>query len=240
MKGVILAGGFGKRMRKLTSSLPKPMIKVAGKPLIEHQVELFRKYGIKELLLCLHYMPEGIMSHFNEGKRFGVKIRYSIEKEPMGTAGALKLAEDFFDDRFIVIYGDNFTTLDLEDLARFHKSNGSFATIALHKKNSSQKSSSAVILNKNLRVERFIERPDIDEADLSSKSFRLVNAGIYILEPNVLKFIPRKKFDFGYDLFPLLLKEKKKLYGYVMPDDIVYREIGTMEKLSSLWQEMGK
>lgn len=240
MKGVILAGGFGKRMGDLTKRLPKPMIRIADKPLMEHQIELFRRHGINELLVCLHYMPEEITGYFGDGKKFGVKIRYSVERLPMGTAGALKLAEDFFDDRFIAIYGDNFTSLNLTDFAEFHKSKHSFATIALHKKKNSQKSSSAIILNDDSKIMRFVERPDDCSLIDSGSGCRLVNAGIYFLEPEVLNFIPEKRFDFGYDLFPLLLREGKKVYGYQIPDDAIYKEIGTIEKLNSLRQELGQ
>ena len=131
MKGVIIAGGKGERLAPLTNKLPKPMLRVAGMPLLEHQINLFRKYKINKLLLCLYYLPEKIIKHFDDGKSFGVEIKYSIEKKPMGTAGALNPAKNFFDEAIIVMYGDNFTNLNLKKLADFHKRKKSSATIVL-------------------------------------------------------------------------------------------------------------
>ena len=242
MKAVILAGGFGKRMGDLANKIPKPMIEIKNKPLLEHQIELFKKYKIRELLICVHHLPKKIMDYFEDGSEFGVHIRYSMEEDAMGTAGALKLAEDFFDERAIVMYGDNFTDMNLDNFAKFHAEKKSFAAIALHKKKITEKSSSAVIMGNDSRITKFIERPDennkINELKKFSSEFRYVNAGIYIIEPEIMSFIPKKKFDFGCDLFPLLLEKNKNIYGYPIPENEIYREIGTLEKLNALRKDV--
>lgn len=234
MMGAILAGGRGKRLGPLTRNLPKPIVKIAGKPLLEHQIKLFRSCNIKKIILCLHYLPEKIIKHFGDGKKFGVKIKYSIEKEPMGTAGALKNAEKLLDDAFIVMYGDNFTNISLKKLERFHKRKKAVATIALCRRPASQKTSSMVLADKNLRIKKFIERPKESDSRLIKGRYKYVNAGIYVLEPQILKLIPKKRFDFGHELFPLLLKKKLKLVGYCLPKGTYLKEIGTIEKLKAV------
>lgn len=238
MKGVILAGGEGKRLMPFTKKLPKPMLEVAGKPLLERQVNLFRKYNIDKLLLCLHYLPQKIIDYFGNGHDFGVEIVYSIEKEPMGTAGALRLAECFFDETFVVMYGDNFTNLDLKKLADFHGKKKALATIVLYKKGLKEKSSSFVIKGKSSEIKKFVERPDGKELKNLKGKHKFVNAGIYVLEPEILKFIQKGKVDFAYDLFPLLLKKKQKIYGYEVPKGTVLKEIGTVKKLSIVKNEL--
>ena len=238
MKGVIIAGGKGERLMPLTSKLPKPMLEVAGKPLLEHQINLFRKYKISKLLLCLHYLPEKIMDYFKNGNDFDVQLTYSIEKKPMGTAGALSLARNFFDDSFIVMYGDNFTNLDLDKLVDFHKRKKSFATIVLYKKKLKEKSSSLAVKDENSRIKRFVESPSNSDLKNLKGKYKYVNAGIYVFEPEMLKFIPKKKFDFAYDLFPLLLKKRQRVYGYDLPKGTILREIGTIKKLNSVRKEL--
>ena len=238
MKGVILAGGKGKRHVPLTSKLPKPMLKVAGKPLLEHQINLFRKYKINKLLVCLHYLPEKIMDCFKNGNDFGAQLTYSIEKEPMGTAGALNPAKNFFDEAFIVMYGDNFTNLNLKKLADFHNRKKSLATIVLYKKKLQEKSSSLAVKDKNSRIKKFVESPSNSDLKNLKGKYKYVNAGIYVLEPDILKFIPKRKFDFAYDLFPLLLKKRQRVYGYELPKGTILREIGTIKKLNSVRKEL--
>jgi len=236
MIGVILAGGKGERLKPLTETIPKPMIDINGKPLVEHTIDLFKKYGINKLLFCLHYMPEKIIDYFGDGSRFDIDISYSIEKEPMGTAGALKISNYKFDDTFVVMYGDNFTNIDLRKLKQFHKKKNALATIALLRKKINEPSSSLIVIDKKLRVEKFKERPnDLDVKQLKGK-FKYVNTGVYMLEPEVLKFIPEKKFDFGYDLFQKLLKMKLKIFGYVVPKHTYVKEIGTRQKLQMVRQ----
>ena len=241
MKGVIIAGGKGKRLVPLTNKLPKPMLKVAGKPLLEHQINLFRKYKINKLLLCLHYLPEKIMGYFKNGSDFGVQLEYSVEKKPMGTAGALNLAKNlknFFDQAFIAMYGDNFTNLNLKKLADFHNRKKSFATIVLYKKKLEEKSSSLIVKGKNSRIRKIVEGPDNRDLKNLKGKYKYVNAGIYVLEPEILKFIPKRKFDFAYDLFPVLLKKRQRVYGYDMPKGTILREIGTIKKLNSARKEL--
>src|ERR671923_2308290 len=126
-----MAGGEGTRLRPLTSNQPKPMVTVAGRPCMEHIVELVRSHGITELVATLAYMPQIIRGYFGEGSHLGVEIDYSIEEVPAGTAGSVKLCEHYLDETFVVLSGDALTDMDLGALLRFHRDNGAAATLAL-------------------------------------------------------------------------------------------------------------
>jgi mannose-1-phosphate guanylyltransferase / phosphomannomutase len=224
MKAIILAAGKGTRLKPLTNNIPKVMLPINGKPLLEYTIKLFKKYGIKEIAINLHHLPEKIKDYFGDGKKFGVKIYYSYEPKLLGTAGAIKKIEDFFDDTFIVFYGDNFTNLNILDMVNYHESKKGIATICLHKGKSK---SSYIEMDSNNKIVKFVEKPKIEK-------YGWVNSGIYVLEKEVIKFIPKNKFfDFGKDLFPLLLKKNKKIFGYPLKDCFWF-EVGTLEKYEKI------
>lgn len=133
-KAVIVAGGRGERLRPLTNDVPKPMIEIVGKPLLQYQIEWLKFYGIKDILITTCYLPEKIQEYFGDGKKFGVNIRYFTENEPLGTSGALKENIDFLNESFVVLYGDIITNLSLISLIDFHKKNNALGTIVLHEK----------------------------------------------------------------------------------------------------------
>src|SRR6266478_244793 len=132
MKAFILAAGLGTRLRSLGLDLPKVMVPVGGKPLLEHHVELFKRQGIHELIVNLHYLPEKITSYFGDGSKFGVRITYSPEPELLGTAGAVKKMErDLLEGTFLVFYGDNLVRVEFAPLIEFHRTRGALATVVL-------------------------------------------------------------------------------------------------------------
>ncbi|HEV3408389.1 MAG TPA: nucleotidyltransferase family protein, partial [Gaiellaceae bacterium] len=131
MKAVVMAGGEGTRLRPLTSNQPKPMVPVVGKPCMEHIVELLRAHGFEDVVATLAFMPQAIRSYFGSGESQGVRMSYSVEESPAGTAGSVKLAEDALDEPFLVISGDALCDIDLSALVRFHEEKGAAVTIAL-------------------------------------------------------------------------------------------------------------
>lgn len=133
MKALFLAGGFGTRLKPITNDLPKPMVPIMGKPLLERNIENLKKHGVDEIVLSTCYKPYKIEEHFEDGKKFGVKISYISEDVPLGTAGAIKNAQRFFDDTFLVFNADILSDIDISEMIRFHKEKGALATIAVTK-----------------------------------------------------------------------------------------------------------
>jgi len=208
MKAIVMAGGEGTRLKPLTCCMPKPMVRLLDKPLVEYTVEHLEKHGIVDLAFTLMYMPSSIIGYFDGRK--GVNIEYYIENEPLGTAGSVKNASGFVDGAFLIISGDALCDIDVTDAAVFHKNTGATATIIL-KKMGEPLEYGVVISNGDGRVERFLEKPGWE--DVFSDT---VNTGIYILEPEVLELIPEgKRFDFAKDLFPLMLRKGMRISGYV-------------------------
>ena len=223
---MILAAGRGTRLRPLTGRIPKCMVPVDGKPVLEHTVEWLRRYGVTEVVINLHYLPQAIVSHFGDGSEWGVRITYSIEKEPLGTAGGVKNVEWFFDGPFILWYGDNISTCKLDRLCEFHRAKGGVATIALHYRQDPTASGIAG-LDEDERITRFLEKPRSNEVFSN-----WVSAGIFVLEPSVLGHIPaRGAPDFGRHVLPAMLANGQRLYGYCMQPDEELWWIDTVEDL---------
>lgn len=132
MKAMILAAGLGTRLRPLTNTVPKVMLPVGSKPLLEYHLDLLKKYGIREIAINLHYLPDAIKNHLGDGSKFGVNITYLFEPELLGTASAVKELGWFFDETFLVIYGDNLVEVDFSKLIKFHELRGGLATIAVY------------------------------------------------------------------------------------------------------------
>jgi mannose-1-phosphate guanylyltransferase len=225
-KAMLLAAGLGLRLRPLTESIPKCMVPVCGKPVLEYNVEWLRQYGVREIIINLHYLPEMVMDHFGDGDRWGVRITYSLERESLGTAGGVKNMAWFFDEEpFFVWYGDNLSTCNLDRLQRFHTTTGGLATIALHHRDDVAQSG-IVALDESGRIVRFLEKPRPDQV-----FSHWVSAGIYVMEPAVLDFIPQGVSDFGCDVFPAVLAAGRPLYGYPHSPDERLWWIDTPEDL---------
>ncbi len=229
MKAIILSAGRGERLRPLTDSLPKPMVQINNKPVLEYLILLCKKYGITEIGINTSYLPQKIREYFGDGKKFGVNITYSFEGELLGTSGALNNFRDFLKGKepFLVIYGDNLTNINLDKMIKFHKTKKGIATIALRKKSVSKKPASLVFTNKNGRLIKFIEKPSEETFKELCKEFYLSNSGIYVLQPEIIKYLPPGFSDFAYDIFPKLLK--KGIFSFMM-DEYYFREVGSVEK----------
>lgn len=223
MKAVIMSGGFGTRLRPLTCNIPKPMVPMMNKPMMQHIVDLLKKHGITEIVSTLFYQPETITSFFDNGSEFGIKMQYRKAEADYGTAGSVRNAADFLDERFIVISGDVLTDFDLSRAIAFHEKKKAKATLVLtHAKNPLQ--FGVVITDGEGKVTRFLEKPSWGEVFSDT-----INTGIYILEPEVLQRIPyQEDFDFSKNLFPMLLEQNAGLYGYVA--DGYWRDVGNLNE----------
>lgn len=213
MKAMILAAGRGTRLGALTEQIPKCMLPIHGKPLLEHTLEWLRRFGVTQVVINLHHLPEVITDHFGDGSRWGVQITYSPEEHLLGTAGAVRNVAWFFDGPFLVWYGDNLSRCNLDHLAEFQFSRGGLGTIALHYRQDPT-SSGIVGLDDQGRITRFLEKPTVDQV-----FSHWVSAGIFALDPDVLRFIPPEGMsDFGRDVFPAILAHRLPLYGYRLSD----------------------
>src|SRR5882757_5703534 len=225
---IILAGGAGTRLRERLGDLPKPMIPMAGKPLLEHQVELAKKHGFTDLIFFVHYRADLIENYFGDGERFGVRIRYILEKEPLGTAGAVLAGFEHLAERFVVLYGDTMVNVDLNRIWNAHEKAHAAATLLLHP-NDHPFDSDLVEINAESLVTAFHNRPH----DGNVWRQNLVNAGLYVLEKRALASFRLSTLnsqlstllDFGKDVFPALVHAGEKLLGYNSPEFI--KDIGT-------------
>lgn len=233
MKAVIMAGGFGTRIQPLTSSFPKPMIPLFNRPIMLHIVELLKKHDITELVMLLYHQPFVIKNFFRDGADFGVKITYVTPLEDLGTAGAVKAAEKFLDERFIVISGDLLTDFNLKKIIDFHQENKAKATITLTSVKDPLQFG-VVITDKEKRIIQFLEKPGWGEVISDT-----INTGVYVLEPEVLKDIPAgENFDFSQDLFPRMLNNKDALFGY--PAKGYWRDIGNTDSYREAYHDIFK
>ncbi len=208
-----MSGGMGTRLRPLTCHLPKPMVPIFNKPNMEYIIELLKDFGIEDIAITLHYLPNKIMDYFGDGEKFNVNLKYYIEDTPLGTGGSVKNTGEFLDNTFIVISGDAFTNIDLKKAYEFHKEKKSKATLVL-KRESIPLEYGVVIIDDNGKIIKFLEKPSWGEVFSDT-----INTGIYILEPSVLDYYKiGENFDFSKDLFPKLLRDNVPLYGYIMEE----------------------
>jgi mannose-1-phosphate guanylyltransferase/mannose-1-phosphate guanylyltransferase/phosphomannomutase len=211
-RALILSAGRGERLRPLTDERPKTMMPIDGCPLLEYHVVLLRELGVRELAVNLHHKPEVVMAHFGDGSGWGVSIRYSLEEELLGTAGAARRVAPFLGaGTFVVLYGDNLMDFDLRPLFELHERAGAIATLAVVD-GLPPTAAGIVSLDAEGRVTRFLEKP-LPQQVFSS----LVNAGIYVMEPEVLDFIPSQgPSDFGRDVLPSLIAAGRLVYAREM------------------------
>lgn len=208
MKAIIMAGGSGTRLRPLTCTMPKPMARIMNKPVMEYITELLKKHGITDIGVTLRYLPESIKEYFGDGSAFGVNFTYFTENEPLGTAGSVMACSGFLNEDFLVISGDSFTDFNLSEAIAFHKEKEAEATLILHSVDVPIEYG-VVVTEKDGKICRFLEKPDWSRVFSDT-----VNTGIYILNPSVFDGVTQKSPDFSKDIFPKLLKEKRKLFGY--------------------------
>src|SRR5437660_9140317 len=209
MKAVVMAGGEGSRLRPLTSRQPKPLVPVAGRPIMEHILLHLRRHQMRDVVATVQYLGSSIRNYFGDGSEQGVALTYSVEDSPLGTAGSVMLARQFLTEPFVVISGDALTDIDLAAAARFHRERKALATIVL-KPVPNPLEYGVVVVDEGGAVQRFIERPSWGEV-ISD----LANTGVYILDPSVFEFFRAGEVsDWSGDVFPKLLKEGERVFGW--------------------------
>jgi len=224
-KAMILAAGEGTRLRPLTLETPKVLLPVAGVPLICYTLTWLRSHGIREVCINLHHLGNRIKESLGDGSRLGVEIRYSDEDALLGTAGGVKKVEHFFDTTFVVVYGDVLTDFNLSAMMEFHQEQKAIATLAVTKV-SNPCETGIVQMKEEGRIISFIEKPS-----KGTEMGNMTNGGVYVLERQVLDFIPNQGFcDFAYDIFPKLIRANFPVCGYVLRHEDYLIDIGTVDK----------
>jgi mannose-1-phosphate guanylyltransferase len=231
VKAVILVGGEGTRLRPLTHTIVKAMVPVLNKPFIEYVIRHLSNHNVNEIILAIGYKPDCIIDYFGDASRLGVRLVYSIETEPLGTAGAVKNAEQHIDNTFFVMNGDIFTDLNLSDMLQFHRDKGARVTIALTPVDNPTRFG-VVETDSNQRVTRFVEKPRREQV-----TSNMINAGIYIIEGEILNRIPQgKRIMFERDVFPTLLAEGEPVFSYAT--DAYWIDAGTPEQYLQLNRDL--
>ncbi len=211
MKAVVMAGGEGTRLRPLTSNRPKPMLPVAGRPVMEHILGLLREHGIDEVIVTVQYLSNQIEQYFGDGSDFDMEITYSVEPEPLGTAGSVRRCASDLNDTFVVISGDALTDFNLGDVIEAHRKKGAWVTLALARVENPLEFG-VVITDSDGNITRFLEKPGW--AQVFSDT---INTGIYVIEPAALAEVPADRpYDFSKDLFPRLMSMGKPLCGHTV------------------------
>lgn len=231
VKAMILAAGEGTRLRPLTNTCAKAVLPVGGKPALEHVLEWLRSYGILDVGINLHHCPESITSCFGDGERLGMRLTYSREPELLGTAGGVRALVSFLDRRFVLVYGDVLTDLDLAELVKYHASKvadlpaGSPSLTMALSETEHPSEVGIVEVDAGGRVTRFVEKPAPGTAFSN-----LSNAGILVVEPGVLQHISAgRAADFGRDVFPALLRLGVPMFGWRIPSGTYLTDYGSLE-----------
>ena len=213
---MILAAGEGQRLGEITKNIPKPMIEVNGKPVLEHNLEMCRKAGVNDIYINLHHLPDKIRNYFDDGSNYGVNIKYNFEPELLGTAGALlPFKKNLKDDSFFVIYGDNYISFDLMHLKLFNEKMNADISILFHWRKDVSNSGIAIFNNKD-RITKFVEKP-LDPNDNGD----WVNAGVYYIETFSIIDLIEIRDDFGVDVFPRLLSMDYDLFGLKTSSELI-------------------
>lgn len=205
MKAVILAGGLGTRLQPYTTFLPKPMLPLGEKPILEHLVDWAQKNGIKSIVLCVSYLRKTIEDYFEDGKRFGVNIEYAVSNKPLATAGQLKTAEKFINDTFVCMYGDSIFDFNLRNMISQHIQKKSFVTMSLYEYKTNLPYG-VIETTKTGKVIAWNEKPEIKAN---------INMGCYVMEPGVMNLIPKNR-PYGMDDVIKKAMAKKKIINSII------------------------
>jgi NDP-sugar pyrophosphorylase family protein len=224
-KGIILSGGYGTRLRPLSCAIPKSLMPVVNKPVIERQILLLKAAGVKEIVLAVSVMSEVVKQFFGDGKRLNVNIHYTNEKYPMGTAGAIRLAQEYLkDDNFFMLNGDVIMDFNFSDMLKHHQKYGGIGTIASRVVEDPSRYGVLIVDNQTHLLQKFLEKEEYHPPAGKIKPMP-INAGVYILEPDIFSYIqPKKKVSIERDVFPKVANDGK-LYHYA---------------ISGIWKDIGK
>ena len=231
---VIMAGGKGSRLRSITNDeIPKPMVPVDGKPLLEYQVEALKEYGIKKIVMIVGHLGEKIMEHFKDGKDFGVDIDYIVEKEPLGTAGAFYYLKDKTDAKdFLLVFGDVFFDIDFDRMEDFHFKNAALTTLLAHP-NGHPYDSDLIQTDDNGKVIGFDSKNNVRDYWYDN----MVNAGMYIINRELLELVGEPvKIDFEKDILANQVKNGANIYAYHSPEYV--KDVGTVDRINATVEEL--
>lgn len=230
MKAIIMAGGFGTRLRPLTCQIPKPMVPMVNRPMMEHIIKLLKEHGITEMVTLLFHQAESISGYFGDGSKYGVSIKYLRPDADYGTAGAVRCAAGLINEPFLVISGDLLTDFDLGSIVDYHFQKKAMATITLTRV-ANPLEYGIVITDQEGRITRFLEKPTWGQVFSDT-----INTGIYVFQPEVMELIPEGKiYDFSQNLFPLLLAQQKPLYGCIARG--YWRDVGNISEYRQAHQD---
>lgn len=226
MQAVVLSAGKGTRLSDISKRMPKVMVSLNGKPLLQWHIERLKKQGITDIFINLHHLPEQITDYFGNGRKFGVVITYSHEKELLGTGGALvPFVQELVED-FVIIYGDVVTIVDFQKMSAFHRKHKALVTAFIHP-SSHPEDSDLVELDTDNKIVRIIKKPHNGHA-LPKNPHSL--AALYIFSPKVLSYLlTEKPFDIAQDFLPFILERKGRIYAYKSDETVM--DIGTPERL---------
>ena len=231
---VIMAGGKGSRLRSITNDeIPKPMVPVDGKPLLEYQVEALKEYGIKKIIMIVGHLGEKIMDHFKDGKDFGVDIDYIVEKEPLGTAGAFYYLKEKTDAKdFLLIFGDVFFDIDFDRMEDFHFKNAALTTLLAHP-NGHPYDSDLIQTDDNGKVIGFDSKNNVRDYWYDN----MVNAGMYVIDRELLELVGEPvKIDFEKDILANQVKNGANIYAYHSPEYV--KDVGTVDRINATVEEL--
>ena len=217
MKAVILAGGLGTRLLPYTKTIPKPMLLLGKKPILEYVIKWIKKNGVKDIVLCISYKHKKIESYFQDGKKFGVNIEYAISKKPLSTAGQLKTAEKFIDDTFVCTYGDTISDFNLKRMIREHKRKKVLATMSLYNYKYTLRYG-VINTKKHGLISSWNEKPMFNAK---------INMGSYIFEPEIFSFIPKNKQYGMDDAIKKAIIKKKQINSFISKNEFI--DVGTKE-----------
>ncbi|MBX3051521.1 MAG: nucleotidyltransferase family protein [Caldilineaceae bacterium] len=223
VKAIVMAGGFGNRLRPLTLSSPKPMLPLIGKPVLAHILDLLKRHQFSDVIITTHYLPEQIQDYFGDGRHMDMTLHYCVEESPLGTAGSVKNVQSYLDDEpFLVISGDIVTDIDLSRVVQFHRESSALATLTLTQV-ADPTQYGVVLTDQAGRIQQYLEKPSRQQAVSD-----FVNTGIYVLEPELLDDMkPNTVYDFSYDIFPRMLEQNDALFAYQAEG--YWRDMGTMQ-----------
>jgi len=231
---VIMAGGKGSRLRSITNDeIPKPMVPVDGKPLLEYQVEALKEYGIKKIVMIVGHLGEKIMEHFKDGKDFGVDIDYIVEKEPLGTAGAFYYLKDKTEAKdFLLVFGDVFFDIDFDRMEDFHFKNAALTTLLAHP-NGHPYDSDLIQTDDNGKVIGFDSKNNVRDYWYDN----MVNAGMYVINRELLELVGEPvKIDFEKDILANQVKNGANIYAYHSPEYV--KDVGTVDRINATVEEL--
>lgn len=232
MKCVILVGGLGKRLGEISNTTPKPMVEIDGKPLLERTIRYLKQYGISEFVLCVGHLADFVQNYFGDGSKFGIIISYAIEKDLLGTGGALKNAEKLVgNESFILIYGDLVIDMDLDKFIKFHKDKGGIGTLTVHPSEHPY-DSDMIEINNTQQITAFLGKPK------PGQDFKnLGNAGVYCFEPSIFNYLSDGKSMLDKEVIPVVIKKGEKLYAYITDEPVF--DIGTPDRLGKVRTKNG-